>query len=162
MKTIRGRVWKFGDNVNTDVMSPGFAYSIQWEQYKSLILHIHPRFTKEAKPGDVIVAGKNWGCGSSREKAPANLLKLGVACVIAESFGRIYFRNCIALGFPNIACPGVTDAFQEGEELELELENGKVRNITTGAELEGEKLPEQLLSILSSGGIISYLSKSLR
>lgn len=161
MKVIRGKVWKFGDNVNTDVMSPGFAHSMPWEQKKRLILHIHPAFTQQVKPGDIIVAGKNWGCGSSRETAPANLMKLGIACIVAESFGRIFFRNSVALGLPNIICPGVSRAFQEGNELELELENGIVRNLTEGLDLKGEQLPELLLTILNSGGIMSFLAQSL-
>ncbi|MCJ7624532.1 MAG: 3-isopropylmalate dehydratase [Anaerolineaceae bacterium] len=161
MKVIRGRVWKFGDNVNTDLMSPGFAYSMPWEQYKRMILHTHPVFTQQAKPGDIIVAGNNWGCGSSREKAITNLKKLGISCDIAESFARIYFRNGIAFGLPNIICPGVSRAFQEGDELELELESGRVRNLTEGIELKGEQLPELLLTILNSGGIISFLAQGL-
>ena len=161
MKNIKGKVWKFGNNVNTDVMSPGFSYNMPWEERKKLVLHIHPAFTREAKPGDIIVAGKNWGCGSAREKAPINLRKIGISCVIAESFGRIYFRNSIALGLPSIVCPGISNAFQEGNTLELDIENNLVRNLTNGTELKYERIPEPLLTILDTGGIIPYLSKKI-
>jgi 3-isopropylmalate/(R)-2-methylmalate dehydratase small subunit len=161
MTIIKGKVWKFGDNVNTDVMAPGFALNAPWEEIKRVILHIHPKFTQEAKPGDIIVAGKNWGCGSSREQAPANLKRLGIGCVVAESFGRIYFRNSIALAFPSIVCPGVSEAFEEGDELELELETAQVRNITKGKKLQGDPLSQDMLTILVRGGIIPALKERL-
>ncbi|MCJ7493603.1 MAG: 3-isopropylmalate dehydratase [Deltaproteobacteria bacterium] len=162
MTFIKGRVWKFGDNVNTDVMAPGFAFNAPWEELKRVILHIHPKFTQEAKPGDVIVAGKNWGCGSSREQAPANLKRLGIGCVVAESFGRIYFRNSVALAFPSIVCLGISEAFDEGDELELELESARVRNITKGDELKGEALSKDMLAIIAKGGIIPALRERLK
>lgn len=162
MTIIRGKVWKFGDNVNTDVMAPGFAFHAPWEEIKKLILHIHPKFNQEVKAGDVIVAGKNWGCGSSREQAPANLKKLGIVCVVAESFGRIFFRNSMAIALPAIICPGVTKAFKEGDELELELENARVKNITTGQELKGEPLAEDMLAIIRKGGIIAALKEKVK
>ncbi len=162
MTLIKGKVWKFGDNVNTDVMAPGFAFNAPWEELKRVILHIHPKFTQEAKPGDVIVAGKNWGCGSSREQAPANLKRLGIGCVVAESFGRIYFRNSVALAFPSIVCPRVAEAFDEGDELELELGSARVRNITKGNELKGEPLSKDMLAIIAKGGIIPALRERLK
>jgi len=162
MTLIKGKVWKFGDNVNTDVMAPGFAFNAPWEELKRVILHIHPKFTQEAKPGDVIVAGKNWGCGSSREQAPANLKRLGLGCVVAESFGRIYFRNSVALAFPSIVCPRVAEAFDEGDELELELGSARVRNITKGNELKGEPLSKDMLAIIAKGGIIPALRERLK
>jgi 3-isopropylmalate/(R)-2-methylmalate dehydratase small subunit len=162
MTLIKGKVWKFGDNVNTDVMAPGFAFTAPWEELRKVILHIHPKFTQEAKPGDVIVAGKNWGCGSSREQAPANLKRLGIGCVVAESFGRIYFRNSVALAFPSIVCPRVAEAFDEGDELELELGSARVRNITKGNELKGEPLSKDMLAIIAKGGIIPALRERLK
>ncbi len=162
MTLIKGKVWKFGDNVNTDVMAPGFAFTAPWEEVRKVVLHIHPQFTREAKPGDVIVAGKNWGCGSSREQAPANLKRLGIGCVVAESFGRIYFRNSLAIALPSMACAGVSEAFEEGDELELELEGARVRNLTRGKELKGEALSGEMLAIIAKGGIIPALRERLR
>lgn len=161
MGNIKGRVWKFGDNINTDLMAPGSAYNLPWEQLKRVILHIHPKFSREAEPGDVIVAGKNWGCGSSREQAPANLKKLGLGCVVAESFGRIYFRNSVALAFPCITCAGVAGAFEEGDELELDLDNACVKNLTKGRELTGEIFSREVLYLLLNGGIIPALKAKI-
>ncbi|MFC1918957.1 3-isopropylmalate dehydratase [Chloroflexota bacterium] len=158
---IRGKVWKFGDNVNTDVMDPGFARGLPWDELKKVILHIYPKFTKEAKPGDVIVAGRNWGCGSSRERAPGNLKDLGMGCVVAESYGRIYFRNSIALAFPSIVCNNVSQNFDEGDELELELETARIKNLTKGKEFQGEPYTKDMLDIITKGGIIAATQEKL-
>ena len=162
MTLIRGKVWKFGDNINTDVMAPGFAFNAPWDELKKVILHIHPKFTREAKPGDVIVAGKNWGCGSSREQAPTNLKRLGLGCIVAESFGRIFFRNSVALAFPTLVCAGVSAAFEEGDELELDLESARVRNVTREKELQGEPLSKDVLAIITMGGIIPAMRERLK
>jgi 3-isopropylmalate/(R)-2-methylmalate dehydratase small subunit len=154
---VSGKVWKFGDHINTDYMAPSFALEQPWEKQKRSILHIHKAFTEEFKPGDVIVAGRNFGCGSSREQAPANLKRLGIGCVIAESFGRIFFRNCIAIALPVVICHGVSELFDEGETLELDLKTSMVKNLTTGRELKGGQLSPELLSIIEKGGILEFL-----
>ena len=161
MTTIRGRVWKFDHNVDTDVMAPWGSFSLPWEERKSMVLHINPRFVWEVQPGDVIVAGRNWGCGSSREQAPDNLKQLGIAAVVAESFGRIYFRNSIAIAFPNVVCPSVWDAFNDADELELELESARVRNLTLGTELQGQRYTDEMLTIIKAGGLMKVLRQSL-
>jgi 3-isopropylmalate/(R)-2-methylmalate dehydratase small subunit len=158
---IRGKTWKFDDNVNTDVMAPGFAMNYPWEELKKVVLHIHKKFTEEAKPGDVIVAGRNWGCGSSRENAPANLKRLGLGCVVAESFGRIYFRNSIALAFPSIVCRDIAGHFDEGDELELELETARIKNVTKDKSFQGEPLSADMLEIINKGGIVEALKEKL-
>ena len=162
MTLIRGKVWKFGDNVNTDAMAPGFAFKAPWEELRKVVLHIHPTFVREAKTGDVIVAGKNWGCGSSREQAPANIKRLGIGCVLAESFARIYFRNSIALAFPSLLCSGVSEAFEEGDELELELETARITNRTRGRMLQGEPLSHDMLAIIAKGGLVPSLKERLK
>ncbi len=154
---VSGRVWKLGDNIATDYMAPGFALQYPWEELKKYILHIHKAFTEGFKPGDVIVGGKNYGCGSSREEAPANLKRLGVGCVVAESFGRIFFRNSIAIGFPVLACKGVSGIFNEGDRLELNFNNGRVRNLSTGKELKGAPPAPDLINIVKKGGILALL-----
>ena len=151
-KPIRGRVWKFGDNVDTDVIAPWNSLGLPWEERRKVVLQVRPEFAQDAKAGDVIVAGRNWGCGSSREHAPENLKRIGIAAVVAESFGRIYFRNGIAIAFPNIVCPGVTDAFEEGEDLKLDLATARVRNISRGIELQGQPYTPEMLSIIDKGG----------
>ena len=154
---VTGRVWKFGDHINTDYMAPSFNLEQPWEKQKKSILHIHKAFAENCNPGDVIVAGRNFGCGSSRESAPANLKRLGISCVVAESFGRIFFRNCIAIALPVVTCQGVSELFEEGETLELNLKTARVKNLTTGRELQGGQLSSELLSIIKKGGILAYL-----
>ena len=158
---IRGRVWRFGHDVDTDVMAPWGTISAPFEERRQRILAIRPEFAARVAPGDVIVAGRNWGCGSSREQAPENLKRLGVAAVVAESFGRIYFRNAIAIGFPNIACPGVLDAFADGDELELAVREARVRNIGRGLELQGRPWTSDMADIVAAGGLLEVLKARL-
>lgn len=158
---IRGRVWKFDHNVDTDVMAPWNSLNLEWEERRKVILHTRPGFAREVKPGDVIVAGRNWGCGSSREAAPENLQKLGVGVVVAESFGRIYFRNSVAIALPNIVCRGIYEAFEDGDELELELKTAKVRNLTRGLELQGTPYTDAMLAIMEKGGLMNVLKEKL-
>jgi len=158
---IRGKVWKFGDNVDTDVMAPWNSLGLPWEERRGVILHSRPGFVDQVQPGDIIVAGENWGCGSSRENAPANLKELGLGAVVAESFGRIYFRNAIAIAFPNMACPGVHDAFDEGDELELELETATVKNLTRNIALEGQPYTQEMIRIIQKGGLMNVLKERL-
>ncbi len=154
---ITGKVWKFGDRINTDYLHPGFAQKYPWEELKKHILHIHKGFAAGCRPGDVIVAGNNFGCGSSREQAPGNLKRLGIGCVVAESFGRIFFRNCLAIALPVMACKGVSDLFQEGDQLELDFVHARVKNLATGKELRGPILPDDLIRIVEKGGILPLL-----
>jgi len=156
---IKGRVWKFGDDINTDYMSPGFVKNQPWELVKKAILHIHPGFTEGFRPGDVIVAGGNFGCGSSREAAPANLKRLEVGCVVAESFGRIFLRNSIAIAFPVLICKGITVAFDEGDQLELDFAQSLVKNISRGTEIRGTPLPPELVRIVAAGGMMQLLKQ---
>ena len=156
---VRGRVWKFGDDVDTDVMAPWSGIALPWEERRGDVLGIRPEFVERVRPGDLIVAGRNWGCGSSREQAAENLKLLGVAGVIAESFGRIYFRNCVAIGFPNLACPGVGDLCEDGDDLEFDLRSGRVRNLTRGGELRTLAYTEDMLAILEHGGLLAMLGR---
>lgn len=159
--TIRGRVWCFGDNVDTDVMAPWNSMGLEWEERRKTILHNRPGFIDEVQPGDIIVAGRNWGCGSSREQAPENLKRIGIGAIVAESFGRIYFRNCIAIAFPNVVCPGVSDAFEEGDELELDLKSARVRNVSKETGLQGQAYAPEMLEILEKGGLMEVLKAKL-
>ena len=156
---IHGRVWKFGDDINTDYMAPGFVKNQPWELVRKSILHIHPGFTAGFKSGDVIVAGENFGCGSSREAAPANLKRLEVGCVVAESFGRIFLRNSIAIAFPVLICKGITAAFNEGEELVLDFAQSLVNNVTRGTGIRGTPLPPELVRIVAAGGMMQLLKQ---
>jgi 3-isopropylmalate/(R)-2-methylmalate dehydratase small subunit len=156
---IKGCVWKFGDNIDTDVMAPWKTISAGWEERKSEILRIRPGFVKEVKPGDIIVAGRNWGCGSSREQAAENMKNLGLGAVVAESFGRIYFRNSIAIALPSVVCPGVHEAFEEGDEMEINLSTCRIRNLTRNIELFGRQFTAEMLAIIHKGGLINLLKE---
>jgi 3-isopropylmalate/(R)-2-methylmalate dehydratase small subunit len=111
------------------------------------------------KPGDVIVAGRNFGCGSSREQAPRALKEVGIAAVVAESFARIFFRNAISIGLPVLICEGVSKAFDEGDILEADFSTGEVKNVTKGMTLKAKPLPPLMLEILSAGGALELLKK---
>jgi 3-isopropylmalate/(R)-2-methylmalate dehydratase small subunit len=158
MEIIRGRVWIFGDNVDTDVITPGVYVDAPLEEMKKHVLEaLNPRFPGEVKPGNIIVAGKNFGCGSSRETAPDAIKAMGVAAVIAESFARIFFRNAVSIGLPVLPCQGVSRAFQEGDDAEMDILQAKITNLSTGATLTGQPLAKGILDILSQGGTLSLL-----
>ena len=162
LRTIRGRVWRFGDNVDTDVITPSIYVDAPMDEMKKHVLEaLNPRFPNGVQAGDVIIAGKNFGCGSSRETAPNAIQALGVAAVVAESFGRIFFRNAIAIGLPIITCPNAAGSFEDGEETELDVDEALVKNLTRGTTLSGEILAGEILNILSAGGVLAWL-KSLR
>ncbi|RLF11578.1 MAG: 3-isopropylmalate dehydratase [Thermoprotei archaeon] len=157
---VKGRVWKLGDNIDTDVITPGKYLSLPMDQLKQHVLEpINPDFAKQVQPGDVIVGGRNFGCGSSREQAPRALKEVGVAAVIAESFARIFFRNAISIGLPVLICEGVSSAFDEGDVLEADLSTGEIKNLTKGTTLKAKPLPPMMLEILSAGGALELLKK---
>ncbi len=160
---MSGRVWKFDHDISTDVLSPG-AYALDPVEVRKLhvLESVNPAFAPEVKPGDVVVAGRNFGCGSSRETAPENLKALGVACVVTESLGRLFMRNAVAVWKPYLVCTGVQEAFADGETAEVELATFKVRNVGSGAELQGESLPPEMLEILEAGGILAVLRSQSR
>ncbi|MEM0232412.1 MAG: 3-isopropylmalate dehydratase small subunit [Candidatus Nezhaarchaeales archaeon] len=160
MLKVRGRVWKFGDNIDTDVITPGQYLSLPMDQLKIHVLEpIRPGFINLVKPGDVIVAGRNFGCGSSREQAPRALKEVGIAAVIAESFARIFFRNAINIGLPVLACEGVSKIFDEGDVLEANFASGEIKNVTKGVTLKAKPLPPLMIEILTAGGALELLKK---
>ncbi|MBU2643151.1 3-isopropylmalate dehydratase [bacterium] len=161
MEKIKGTVWKFGDNIDTDILAPWQSMGMPWEERRTRIIHNRPEFVDQVKEGDVIIAGKNWGCGSSREQAAENVKLLGVAAVVAESFGRIFFRNAVALALPAVACPGISDAFDEGDELELDLKASKVKNVTKNTELDAISYTEDMIDMIDKGGILAVLKEKL-
>jgi 3-isopropylmalate/(R)-2-methylmalate dehydratase small subunit len=158
MEVLKGRIWKFGDNINTDVITPGRYLAGGIDEVKDHVLEaVNPRFAKEVRPGDFVLAGKNFGCGSSRESAPQALKALGVKAVIAESFARIFFRNAVAIGLPVLACPSASQAFPEGAVIELDLEKAEIKESATGKFLKGNPLPQPMLDVLNKGGIPALL-----
>jgi len=153
---ISGRVWKFKDNIDTDVIIPGkYLRTTDMSVFASHVMEgIDPEFSQKLKKGDIIVAGKNFGCGSSREQAPLALKHAGVACIVAVSFARIFFRNAINVGLPIIE---VAVECQEGDIIDIDLENGIVK--TKDRSYTGTKLPDFLLEILAEGGLVEHRKK---
>jgi len=153
---ISGRTWKFGDNIDTDVIIPGkYLRTTDMSVFASHVMEgIDPGFSKKVRNGDIIVAGKNFGCGSSREQAPLALKHAGIKCIVAESFARIFFRNAVNVGLPIIEAR--IDC-KEGAIIEIDLMNGIVRN--DQKTYPATKLPDFLLEILSDGGLVEHRKK---
>lgn len=160
MPVIEGKVWKFGDDVDTDVIIPAkYLRSVDQSVWPKHVLEgIDPSFSSKVRKGDIIVAGKNFGCGSSREQAALAIKNSGVAAVVAESFARIFFRNAINNGLPLVECKGASRAVKEGEIIEIDLERGEVK--TRSATLKALPLPPFLQEILRSGGLVEYFKKN--
>ncbi|MDD5638259.1 MAG: 3-isopropylmalate dehydratase [Atribacterota bacterium] len=157
---IKGRVWVFGNDISTDLMAPGIDRWASWKEAKCHVLEVvNPSFPKEVKEGDIIVAGRNFGCGSSRERAPRNLMNLGIKCIIGESFGRIFFRNSIALGIPIIYCQNVSSIFEQGDVAVIDIENALVLNHSKNLSLKCKPLSVQIIEMLKEGGIVPLLKK---
>ncbi|MBN1940268.1 MAG: 3-isopropylmalate dehydratase small subunit [Candidatus Aminicenantes bacterium] len=157
-----GRVWKYGDDVNTDVIFPGrhtYALMTPEEMAGHAMEDLDPEFAKAVKPGDVVVAGKNFGCGSSREQAAACLRAAGVKAVVAKSFARIYFRNAINLGLAVLQCEEAADVLSSGDPVDVDFSAG---TITSGARVfKFFPLPESVIGIVQAGGLIEYTKKKL-
>jgi len=161
---IKGRVWKFGDDIDTDIIIPGryLVLTDENELAKHAMEGLDPEFYSKTKEGDIILAGKNFGCGSSREHAPLALKAAGISAVVAESFARIFYRNAINVGFPLLESEKISSSFDEGEEIELDMDKGVLKNERTGKEYKVKKLPEFMLEILNNGGLIPYLKEKLK
>lgn len=159
----KGKVFKYGDNVDTDVIIPARYLAIQ--DKKELASHcmedIDTDFVKKVQSGDIMVAGKNFGCGSSREHAPIVIKEAGVSCVIAETFARIFFRNAINIGLPIIECREASEGISEGDEVEIDFDSGKIRDVTTGNVYQGTPFPEFMQGIINAGGLVGYINKEV-
>lgn len=161
MEKIRGKVWRFSANVDTDQIIPA-EYLVTGdpvELAKHSFEKARPEFAKAVKAGDIIVADENFGCGSSREHAPRALMGNGIACVIAKSFARIFFRNSINIGLPLIEC---SITAKDGDELEVDFSSGKIKNVTTDETSEFKPLPDFLINMLESGGLVEYTKRKLQ
>ncbi len=157
---LRGRVFKFGDNISTDHIVPGRLLHLRSnlpELAKHVLEDADPTFAQRVKKGDFVVAGKNFGLGSSREHAPLVIKMSGVSAILARSAARIFFRNAINVGLPVLICD--TESINDGDELEIDLKLGKISDLTNGAELLFSSMPEIMLRILNEGGLIPYIKK---
>ena len=162
MAVLKGRVRKFGDDIDTDSITPGPTLHLPMDELKTHAFEpIQLDFWKSVRAGDVIVAGRNFGCGSSREQATAVVKELGIRIIVCESMARIYFRNCIALGLYPIMSRGVSASFEEAQELEIDLEKGCILNGATGKRFDFEPLSGVPKRIFDGGGILPLLKKIL-
>jgi 3-isopropylmalate dehydratase small subunit len=157
------KIWKYGDNVDTDMLFPGkyvYTCSIPEDIKPHLLEDLDPSFSKNVKEGDIIIAGKNFGCGSSREQPVVGLKKVGMKAVIAESFARIFYRSAINQGLILIECPDAVKAYSEGDEICLDMENGKV---SVGSKtFTFPKLPKEIIAIRDAGGLLEYTRSKLK
>ncbi len=162
-RVIEGRVWVLGDDVDTDqIISGKYLTTIDPELLKRHVLEIAlPEFAAQARPGDVLVAGVNFGSGSSREHAPQALRAIGVAAIVADSFARIFYRNAINLGVPAIEARGVRAIFQAGETARIDLTDGTITNVTQGRTLRFPPIPPHLLELLEAGGLVEKVRREL-
>jgi 3-isopropylmalate dehydratase small subunit len=156
--TIRGQVWKYGDNVDTDVIIPARYLNVSEpaELARHCLEDLDRSFASSVRPGDIVVAGANFGCGSSREHAPLALKAAGVGCVVAESFARIFYRNAINIGLPIVECGEAVRATSPGEVLEVDLERGEVRNVSTGQVFRAQPYPPFMIELMAAGGLVEY------
>ena len=155
---MKGKCWKFGDHVDTDQVIP--ARYLNTTDPAELASHCmedaDPTFSKKVRKGDIIVAGENFGCGSSREHAPLSIKHAGVSCVIAKSFARIFFRNAINIGLPILECPAAVNAIAEGDEVEVDLANGAVKHLRSGKSFSTAPFPPELQQIIQAGGLMNF------
>ncbi len=160
-KILKGKSFKFGDDISTDLIAPGRLFHLRSdlpELAKHVLEDADPDFASRVRPGDFVVAGRNFGLGSSREHAPAIIKLAGVGAVLAKSFARIFFRNSINVGLPVLACD--TDRINEGDQLEIDLSKGLIKNITSGDELGFNPLPDVMIKILDDGGLTEHITKN--
>lgn len=158
-----GKVFKYGDNVDTDVIIP--ARYLNTSNAKELAAHcmedIDAEFVSKVKDGDIMVADKNFGCGSSREHAPLAIKTAGISCVIAATFARIFYRNSINIGLPILECPEAAAGIKAGDEVEVDFDTGVIKNITTGKEFKAQPFPAFMQEIIKADGLINQLKKKL-
>ena len=158
---MRGRGFKFGDDISTDLIAPGRYFHLRSnlpELAKHVLEDADPGFASKVKPGDIVVGGRNFGLGSSREHAPTIMKIAGVGAVLAKSFARIFYRNSINIGLPVLICD--TGKIEEGDILEIDLRKGVVRNLTKNLEISFNPLPEVMIKILSDGGLVDHITKN--
>ena len=158
-----GTVWKYGDNVDTDVIIPARYLNVSTpeELARHCMEDIDPDFARAVQPGDVIVAGENFGCGSSREHAPLAIRGAGVSCVIARSFARIFYRNAINVGLPILECPEAVEGAEQGDQLAVDLRAGTITNQRTGRTYQISPFPPFIMDIIQAGGLVPYTRERL-
>lgn len=161
---LKAKAWKYGDNIDTDVIIP--ARYLTSSDPKHLAKHcmedVDAEFVNKAEEGDFIIGGKNFGCGSSREHAPIAIKAAGISCVIAKSFARIFYRNSFNMGLPILDCPEAVDGIGDGDEIEVNLSEGVIRNLSTGEEFRAEPIPPFMRELIDAGGLIGYARSKIK
>jgi 3-isopropylmalate/(R)-2-methylmalate dehydratase small subunit len=160
---LKGKVHKYGANVDTDAIIPARYLNVSdpAELAKHCMEDIDEDFVKRAQPGDIIMATTNFGCGSSREHAPIAIKAAGISCIIAKSFARIFFRNAINIGLPLLECDKAVDKTEAGDTLEVDLSNGRIKNMTKGTEFEAKAYPDFMGELIAAGGLVEYTKRRL-
>jgi len=160
---LKGRVHKYGANVDTDGIIPARYLNVSDPEMlaRQCMEDIDPEFVARVQPGDMVMATTNFGCGSSREHAPLAIKAAGISCIIAKSFARIFFRNAINIGLPLLECEEAVDKTEAGDELEVDLSSGKIKNLTNGMEFTAGAYPEFMAELISAGGLIEYTKQRL-
>ena len=158
---MMGRAWCYGDSVDTDVIIPAryLTSTDEQELAEHVLEDLDPDFASAVRPGDVVVAGSNFGCGSSREHAPVALKGAGVGAVVARSFARIFFRNAINTGLTIVTCPQLVDATENGDDIEVDVAGGLVSNVTKNQSFQAEPLPDFILEIVECGGLVEWVKR---
>ena len=161
MNQAHGTVLKYGDNVDTDVIIPArYLNSFDAKELAShAMVDIDPTFTKRVKPGDIMVARKNFGCGSSREHAPLALKTAGISCIIADSFARFFYRNAINIGLSILECPEAAEAINEGDEVKVDFESGIITDVTTNQTFQAVPFPPFMQELIAQGGLVNYVNQ---
>jgi len=161
--SFEGRAFTYGDNVDTDVIIPArYLDTTDPDEMASHCMEdLDPEFVKQVSPGDILVAGENFGCGSSREHAPLAIKASGISCVIAASFARIFFRNAVNIGLPILECPSAAREAEQGDVLEVDLAAGAIRNKTRGSEHRAEPFPPFMQRIINAGGLVNSIRQEL-
>lgn len=161
---LKAKAWKYGDNIDTDVIIP--ARYLTSSDPKHLAKHcmedVDAEFVNKAEEGDFIIGGKNFGCGSSREHAPIAIKAAGISCVIAKSFARIFYRNSFNMGLPILDCPEAVDGIGDGDEIEVNLSEGVIKNLSTGEEFRAEPIPPFMRELIDAGGLIGYARSKIK
>lgn len=160
---LRGRAWKFGDDVDTDVIIP-VQYCITTDPHefgRHCMEGIDPDFHDKVKPGDIMVAKRNFGCGSSREPAPIAIKAIGISCIIAKTFARIFYRNAFNVGLPILECADAPDHIEEGHEIEVNLDTGEIQDLSLSQSFQAKPIPPFMQDLLRDGGLMNHLAKKL-
>jgi 3-isopropylmalate/(R)-2-methylmalate dehydratase small subunit len=160
---LKGAVHKYGANVDTDAIIPARYLNVSdpAELAKHCMEDIDQDFVKKVQPGDIMMATTNFGCGSSREHAPLAIKAAGISCIIAKSYARIFFRNAINIGLPLLECDQAVDKTEAGDNLEVDLNKGRIKNLTNGMEFKAKAYPDFMAELISAGGLVEYTKKRL-